>query len=143
MKKLLTLTAVSSLIFWTAQDAQAHGNHKHHHHHQEVNIGKNGGRLLKKLNAEILVTPEKRIQIQFFDKKGKPTAANKVFFVRVNKRAVDIEKKGTAYLTPTTTFPATIRVINNKKIEILKISLKTCKKGKHPQYLCTCHNKKK
>ncbi len=152
MKILLTLLATLSLgVTLFAQDKH---DHAHDHPETKAQAGPNGGRLLTTVepHAEFFVMPDRKVQISFFDKEGKPVAAaEQVVTVTTGERSAPVklvfEKSGELLVSTEPvpeggTFPLVvqIKVTPDAKtvVEKFNLNLAICPGCGLAEYACIC-----
>lgn len=116
--------------------------------------GPNGGRVIETLEprAEFFVTPDRKVQITFLDKAGKPVApAEQVVTVTAGQRSAPTKlafaKSGNALVSTTSLppgddLPAVVQIKptpSGKVVtERITVDLSTCGECKLAEYACTC-----
>ncbi len=137
---ILTLVAIIA----TAFSAVAH----------EKKAGPNGGRLIENIDpqAEVFVTPERKVQITFLSKEGKVLSPEgRAASVTTGERSAPVDLAfapvgevlvSTAALPEGENFPAIVRITpaaGQKPVVVrFQLNLAQCSACDHKEYACTC-----
>lgn len=122
----------------------AHADHGDDEDHSScgVQIGKKGGRVLKKIDGELLLSEDGKLTV--FIKEG--VTLDKLT-VLIDSEPLALTKGENNTYTATTAkdkLPATLHiaavVTGKKSVDSFELSLEKCGDCSNPEYKCTCHN---
>jgi hypothetical protein len=123
-------------------DHSAHGDEEHDLATCGVQIGKKGGRVLKKIDGELLFSEDGKLTV--FIKEG--VTLDKLTLL-IDSEPVALTKGENNTYTATTTkdkLPVTLHiaaVVNGQKsVDSFELSLEKCEECSNPEYKCICHN---
>jgi len=123
-------------------DHSAHGDDEHDHSNCGVQIGDKGGRVLKKIDGELLLNEDGKLTV--FIKKG--VSLDKLTLL-IDSGPVALTKGENNTYTATVAkdkLPATLHiaaVVSGKKsVDSFDLDLTKCGECGNPEYKCTCHN---